>query len=88
MPSMSAVGIDGLTGLRICLGYLPPIQAHSFAEVRQAANTMGVGGYMAMRGSHKSNQTPIKGDVESLPGWAEFDRLCSPDAIGAEAKKS
>lgn len=41
-----------------------------------------------MRGSRSYNQTPIKGDVESMPGWAEFDRLYSPDAIGAEAKKS
>ena len=87
MQSMGSVGIDPVTGLKICLGYLLPIQAHSFSEVRTAAVAMGVPGYAPARGSHNYNQTPLKGDVESMPGWAEFDRLYSPSAIGDVAAK-
>ncbi len=82
MQSLGAVGIDAVTALKICLGYLLPIQAHSFSEVRTAGVAMGVPGYAPARGSHNYNQTPLKGDVESMPGWAEFDRLYSPAAIG------
>ena len=86
MHALQAVNIDATTSLKICLGYLLPMQAHSFSEVREAAAALGAGPYTAMRGSRNYNQAPIKGDVESTPMWSEFDRLFSPDAIGEIAK--
>ena len=86
MASLDAIGIGATQALKICLGYLLPIQAHSFAEIRQAANGLGCPGYTPMRGSHNYNQAPIKGDVEAMPGWVDFDRDYSPQAIGDVAK--
>jgi hypothetical protein len=85
MAAMQSMGFDGVTGLKVCLGYLLPIMAHSFSEVRQAAVQMGVGGYTPKRGSHNYNQAPLKADIEGMAGWAEFDRLYSPAAIGDAA---
>jgi hypothetical protein len=85
MQAIGSIGFDGVTSLKVCLGYLLPIMAHSFSEVRTAAVQMGVGGYTPKRGSHNYNQTPLKGDIEAMAGWSEFDRLYSPAAIGDAA---
>jgi hypothetical protein len=85
MAAMQSMSFDGVTALKVCLGYLLPIMAHSFSEVRQAAVQMGVGGYTPKRGSHNYNQAPLKADIEGMAGWAEFDRLYSPAAIGDAA---
>jgi TPR repeat protein len=51
----------------------------------QAERGAGAGGYVPKRGSANYNQAPIKSQVESAPGWAEFDEKYGPKALGEES---
>jgi hypothetical protein len=84
MAALQTVGTDTVIGLKICLGYLLPIQAHSFSEVMQAATPFGIQ-YAPKRGSANYNQGQIKNDVEAMAEWKDFDEKYSPKAIGETA---
>jgi hypothetical protein len=83
MNSAQMFSVDGMAARRVCLGYLLPIQAHSFAEVMQASNPFCGPQYAPKAGSDNYPQGGIEADVKSIPEWTKFDEEFNPKATGS-----
>ena len=82
MNSAQMFGVDGMQARRVCLGYLLPIQAHSFAEVMQASNPFCGPQYAPKAGSDNYPQGGIDADVKAIPEWEKFNEEFNAKAIG------
>ena len=82
MNHASLFGVDGLVARKVCLGYLLPIQAHSFAEIMQASNPFCGAQYAPKAGADNYPQGGIEGDVRAIAEWEKFNEEFNAKAIG------
>jgi hypothetical protein len=82
MNSAKMFGVDGLQARKVCVGYLLPIQAHSFAEVMQASNPFCGQQYAPKPGSDNYPQGGIEAEVKAIAEWTKFDDEFNAKAIG------
>jgi hypothetical protein len=82
MNSAQMFSVPGLQARKVCLGYLLPIQAHSFAEVMQASNPFCGQQYAPKPGSDNYPQGGVEADVKAIAEWTKFDEEFNAKAIG------